>query len=91
LNQDINQSLKGEGQTGDTPAETPADPQASVSEKQADQQESLDDLKKAFDGLNQEGAPPSEPTANDVKSNDTLESSGDDDSDVENKGSMQNE
>ena len=87
LNQDINLSLKGEPkEKKDAPAKTEADATEAAPDSQQDPQKPLDDLKKAFDDLNQDTAPVSEPTPTASKTDDIadepLESSGDDDSEV---------
>ncbi len=91
LNQDINQTLQD-----DIPPADMADKALTGSEaEQKDPEKPLSDLKAAFDDLNQEAAPASEPMPTETNTGDVagdpLESSRNDDSEVEDKGSMTNE
>ena len=67
LNQDINQTLRGEGRPADATA-TPAGETETVKPPEAEAP--LNDLKKAFDGLNQEVAPEPGPAVADTKTED---------------------
>jgi len=86
LNQDINQSLKGEPKEKDAPAKTETEATEAAPDTQQDPQKPLGDLKKAFDDLNQDKATDAEPAPTASKTDDItdepLESSGDDDSEV---------
>jgi sec-independent protein translocase protein TatB len=91
LNQDINQTLQD-----DIPPTDMADKALTGSEaEQKDPEKPLSDLKAAFDDLNQEAAPAPEPMPTETNTGDVagdpLESSRNDDSEVEDKGSMTNE
>jgi len=91
LNQDINQTLKGATQPSDASSTDAADKVLSGSEeKQQDPEKPFNDLKEAFDDLNQEAASAPEPPPTDTKTDeaagDPLESSHDGASEVEDKG-----
>jgi len=93
LNQDINQTLKGETKPTDslsTEAGEAATPPEEAERK--DPENPLNNLKEAFDDLNQDAAPAPEPMPTDTPQADDiadepLASSREDDSEVADKGS----
>ena len=96
LNEDINQSLKGDIGSTDTSSKASVDTKEPEPIEPPDSEQPLDDLKKAFDTYNQDSEPAAHMApAPDTDSGDTPDKPEDttlnDETESEHKGSMTNE